>query len=88
MTPEEVCKKLNGQTSLNRMKAVVNGKLEIIARLKGDKYEFTPVGAAKAAEFNAEKAVGLSSSEEVEKPKRRTRKVVESSDFDVELPDN
>lgn len=72
MTPEQLCTKLGGTKSLNRMKAHVDGKLEIIARLNGHEYEFTPVGAAQAAKFNAQSAVGLG--DEDDKPKRRTRR--------------
>lgn len=73
MTPHELCERLGGVKSLNRMKARVDGKLEIIARLNGHTYEFTDVGAAQAAKFNAEQVVGLGAPEKEEKPRRRTR---------------
>ena len=70
MTPQELCKKLGGEITLNRMKAVVDGKLQIIARLEGDEYKLSDVGARVAAKFNAEKTVGLAE----EKPKKRATK--------------
>ena len=79
MTPEQLCEKLGGEVSLNRMKAYVDGKLEIIARMnKAGEYEFTSVGKAQAAKFNAETVVGIApetdSKESEDKPKRRGRK--------------
>lgn len=88
MTPEQLRQKLNGETNLNRMKAWVEGKLEIIAKMdKNGEYQLTNVGKAQAAKFNAESTVGASS-EEV-KPKRRGRKpkVVETSPVEVSPPD-
>lgn len=81
MTPEQVCEKLGGTKSLNRMKARVDGKLEIIARLNGHTYEFTPVGAAQAAKFNAERAVGISTQEEPKPKPRRKPKPVQDDLF-------
>lgn len=83
MTPEELCKELGGEISLNRMKAVVDGKLQVIARMDSNgEYQFEPVGAAKAAEYNAGRAVGLSAPDappaaEEDKPKRKARKKVD-----------
>ena len=70
MKPEELIKKLGGTKGLNRMKAVVDGKTQIIARLSGAEYELTALGARLAAKFNAEASIGLAE----DKPKRRVSK--------------
>jgi hypothetical protein len=86
MTPEELCKKLGGTKSLNRMKAHVNGKLTIIARLNGHTYEFTDEGAAQAAKLNAESTVGLGSVEEKTKVKRKLRTPKVEADPEPQAP--
>jgi len=88
MTPEQLREKLGGEASLNRMKAWVEGKLEIIAKMdKTGEYRLTDVGKAQAAKFNAQSTVGVDS-EEI-KPKRRSRKskVVETSPVEVSPSD-
>ena len=88
MTPEQLREKLGGEASLNRMKAWVEGKLEIIAKMdKTGEYRLTDVGKAQAAKFNAQSTVGVDS-EEI-KPKRRARKskVVETSPVEVSPSD-
>ena len=80
MTPEQLCERLNGVCSLNRMKATVNGKPEIIARLAGDKYQFTDLGANLASEFNAQSELN------VEPPKKRARAKKVQAEDTVEAP--
>jgi len=87
MSPLELCKALGGTEGLNRLKARVNGKWVILARLQGEEYEFTLEGAALAATENSKVAVGLSDDEPKAKSKARVSKPVvevvaeESSDL-------
>lgn len=85
MTPDDLCKKLDGTRNLNRMKAVVDGKLKIIARMnpKGQ-YELTDDGKAVAAKFNAEDAVGVGISEKKPRKPRKPRQPKQTKPADSE----
>lgn len=87
MTPAELCAKLGGETTTNRMVAFINGKREVIARLKGDEYQLEPIAAALVAELNAKIGVGAAddSKPAPKKAKRAPRKVVKA---DADLPED
>lgn len=87
MTPAELCAKLGGETTTNRMVAFIDGKREVIARMKGDEYQLEPIAAALVAELNAKIGVGAAddSKPAPKKAKRAPRKVVKA---DADLPED
>jgi len=87
MTPAELCAKLGGETTTNRMVAFINGKREVIARMKGDEYQLEPIAAALVAELNAKIGVGAAddSKPAPTKAKRAPRKAAK---VEADLPED
>lgn len=73
MTPAELCAKLGGEETTNRMVARINGKREVIARLIGGEYKFEPIAAALVAELNAKIDVGAADDDSKPAPKKAKR---------------
>jgi thiamine biosynthesis protein ThiC len=54
MKPLELMKRLGGEALANKLRAKVNGKIVILARLEGEEYVLTDTGFNIAAKLNAE----------------------------------
>jgi len=54
MKPLELMKRLGGEALANKLRAKVNGKIVILARLEGQEYVLTDTGFSIAAKLNAE----------------------------------
>lgn len=53
MKPLELMKRLGGEALANKLRAKVDGKIVILARLDGHEYVFTDIGFNLAAELNS-----------------------------------
>lgn len=87
MTPAELCAKLGGETTTNRMVAFINGKREVIARLKGDEYQLEPIAAALVAELNAKIGVGAAD-DSTPAPKKAKRSPRKAAKVEADLPED
>lgn len=87
MTPAELCAKLGGETTTNRMVAFINGKREVIARLKGDEYQLEPIAAALVAELNAKIGVGAADDSKPA-PKKAKRSPRKAAKVEADLPED
>jgi hypothetical protein len=52
MKPLELMKRLGGEALANKLRAKVDGKIVILARLEGEEYVLTDTGFKIAAELN------------------------------------
>jgi hypothetical protein len=87
MTPAELCAKLGGETTTNRMVAFINGKREVIARMKGDEYQLEPIAAALVAELNAKIGVGAADDSKPA-PKKVKRAPRKAAKVEADLPED
>ena len=53
MNPLELMKRLGGEALANKLRAKIDGKIVILARLEGENYVLTDAGFNIAAELNA-----------------------------------
>lgn len=72
MNPLELMKRLGGEALANKLRAKVDGKIVILARLEGENYVLTDAGFNIAAELNA-KTLAPEPAEEAPKKKTATR---------------
>jgi len=88
MTPAELCAKLGGETTTNRMVAFINGKREVIARMKGDEYQLEPIAAALVAELNAKIGVGAADDDSKPAPTKAKRAPRKAAKVEADLPED
>ena len=72
MKPLELMKRLGGEALANKLRAKIDGKIVILARLEGENYVLTDAGFNIAAELNA-KTPAPEPVEEAPKKKTVTR---------------
>lgn len=76
MKPLELMKRLGGEALANKLRAKVDGKIVILARLNGEEYVLTDAGFQIAAKLNAsvsKEPEPVAAEEEVPKKKTATR---------------
>ena len=71
MKPIELMKRLGGEALANKLRAKIDGKIVILARLEGEEYVLTDTGFKVAAELNAKISAEPESTEE-EAPTKKT----------------